>query len=54
MGFRAHTGTHDLVQLLSGLMELQWRRKQQLWRITFNAEKCFPSLPWWGIFGVLA
>ena len=53
MGFRAQSGTLHLAQLLSDLIELQRRRKQQLWLVSFDVEKCFPSLPWWAIFGVL-
>ena len=35
-------------------MVLQQRRGQQLWLASFDVEKCFPSLPWWAVFGVLA
>ena len=53
MGFRAQTGTLHLSQLLSDLIELQRRRKRPLWLVSFDVEKCFPSLPWWAIFGVM-
>ena len=52
-GFRAQSGTLHLAQLLSDLIALQARRKAPLWLISFDIEKCFPSLPWWGLFGVL-
>ena len=54
MGFRAQTGPIHLAQLLTDLMVLQQRRGQQLWLASFDVEKCFPSLPWWAVFGVLA
>ena len=53
MGFRAQTGTLHLSQLLSDVIELQRRQKRPLWLVSFDVEKCFPSLPWWAIFGVL-
>ena len=53
MGFRAQMGTLHVAQLLSDLIILQRRRCQTLWLVSFDVEKCFPSLPWWGIFGVL-
>ena len=34
-------------------MVLQQRRGQALWLASFDVEKCFPSLPWWAVFGVL-
>ena len=53
MGFRAQAGTLHLVQLLGDLIELQKRHRKPLWLISFDVEKCFPSLPWWALFGVL-
>ena len=53
MGFRAQAGPLHLAQLLSDLMVLQQRRGQALWLASFDVEKCFPSLPWWAVFGVL-
>ena len=26
---------------------------QLLWFLSLDLKKCFPSLPWWGLFGVL-
>ena len=53
MGFRAGAGTLHVAQLLSDLMILQRRRRQQLWLASFDVQKCFDSLPWWAVFGVL-
>ena len=53
MAFLALTGTLHLSQLLSDIIELQRRQKRSLWLVSFDVEKCFPSLPWWAIFGVL-
>ena len=52
-GFRAQSVPLYLAQLLSELISLQARRKAPLWLISFDTEKRFPSLPWWGLFGVL-
>ena len=53
MGFRAQSGMLHLAQLLQDLIWLQKRLGQPLWLLSFDLEKCFPSLPWWGLFGVL-
>ena len=53
LGFRAQAGTLHLAQLLSDCIELQKRRGEPLWLISFDVKQCFPSLPWWGLFGVL-
>ena len=53
LGFRAQAGTLHVAQLLSDLIVVQQWRKQPLWLVSFDVEKCFPSLPWWAIFGVL-
>jgi hypothetical protein len=53
MGFRAQSGTLHVAQLLSDLIVLQRRRGAQLWLASFDVEKCFDSLPWWAVFGVL-
>jgi hypothetical protein len=54
MGFRSQVGPVHLAQLLSDVMVLQKRRGQPLWIASFDVERCFPSLPWWAVFGVLA
>jgi hypothetical protein len=53
MGFRTGSGTIPLAQMLSDLIHLQQQRSEELWLVSFDVEKCFPSLPWWGIFGVM-
>jgi hypothetical protein len=53
MGFRAQSSTIHLAQLLSDLMVLQKRRGEGLWLASFDVDKCFPSLPWWAVFGML-
>jgi len=54
MGFRAQSSTLHLAQLLSDLMVHQSRRRAPLWLASLDIEKCFPSLPWWAVFGVLS
>ena len=46
MGFRAQAGTLHLALLLSDLIGLQRSRRQGPWLVSFDVEKCFPSLPW--------
>ena len=53
MGFRAQASTLHLAQLLTDCIELQRRRGQALWLIKFDVAKCFPSLPWWALFGTM-
>jgi hypothetical protein len=53
MGFRAQAGTLHVAQLLADLIVLQERRGQELWLASFDIEKCYDSLPWWAIFGVM-
>ena len=54
MWFRALSVTIHLAQLLQDLVLFQQRWGQELWLVSFDLEKCFQSLPWWGLFGVLA
>ena len=61
LGFRAQAGTLHIAQLLSDLMALRTRtpsgelrpRPAPLWLVSFDVEKCFPTLPWWAVFGVM-
>ena len=53
MGFRAGSGTLHVAQILSDLMALQRRRRKQLWLASFDVEKCYDTLPWWAVFGVI-
>ena len=53
MGFRSQASTLHLAQLLSDAIALQKRRHKTLWLVKFDVAKCFPSLPWWALFGVM-
>ena len=53
LGFRAGAGTLHVAQLLTDLMALQKKRRQELWLASFDVEKCYDSLPWWAVFGVM-
>ena len=53
MGFWAGAGTLHIAQLLTDLMSLQRQRRQELWLASFDVEKCYDSLPWWAVFGVM-
>ena len=53
MGFRSQASTTHLAQLLSDSIALQRSRGQPLWLVKFDVAKCFPSLPWWALFGVM-
>ena len=53
MGFRSGTSTLHVAQLLADLIALRKRLGRPLWLAGFDVEKCFDSLPWWGLFRVL-
>ena len=53
LGFRAQAGTLHVAQLLSDIIALQRRRKAELWLMSFDIEKCYDSIPWWALFGVM-
>ena len=53
MGFRVHASALHVAQLLNDLILLQQRRGEGLWLVSFDVEKCFPSIPWWAVFGTL-
>ena len=53
MGFRAGAGTRHLVQLLSDVIAMRRREKRQVWMVSFDIKKCYDSIPWWALFGVM-
>ena len=53
MGFRAQAGTMHVAQLLSDIMALCRSRGSELWLISFDIEKCYDSVPWWALFGMM-
>ena len=53
MGFRAQTGTLFVAQLLADVIAWQKRQGKELWLISFDVEKCYDSIPWWALFGVM-
>ena len=53
MGFRAQAGTLHVAQLLSDLIVLSRQRQSELWLMSFDIEKCYDSVPWWALFGVM-
>ena len=53
MGFRAGAGALHVAQLPSDLIALQHQRREALWLASFDVEKCYDSLPWWAVFGVM-
>ena len=50
MGFRAGASTLHVAQVLSDLISVRRRQVRPLWLASFDIEKCFDSLPWWGLF----
>ena len=53
LGFRAGAGTLHVAQLLTDLITLQKQRREALWLASFDVEKCYDTLPWWAVFGVM-
>ena len=53
MGFRAGAGTLHVAQMLADLIRLQRQRRKELWLASFDVEKCYDSVPWWAMFGVM-
>lgn len=50
-GFRAQTGTLHMAQLLSDIIVMRRRQREELWLASFDVEKCYDSIPWWALFG---
>ena len=42
-----------VAQLLSDLMTWSHRQQTELWLASFDVQKCFDSLPWWAVFGIM-
>ena len=53
MGFCAGSGTLHVAQLVADLIRLQKQRRAELWLASFDVAKCYDSLPWWAVFGVM-
>ncbi len=53
LGFRAQAGTLHLAQLLSDVIELRRQQQEELWLVSFDVEKCYDSVPWWALFGIM-
>ena len=53
LGFRAQAGTLHVAQLLSDVIALRRRQQSELWLVSFDIEKCYDSIPWWALFGVM-
>ena len=53
LGFRVQAGTMHLAQLLEDVIEYGRRMRLAVWLASFDIAKCYPSLPWWAVFGIL-
>jgi hypothetical protein len=53
LGFRAQADTLHVAQLLSDIIELRRRQRAELWFMSFDIWKCYDSIPWWALFGVM-
>ena len=53
MGFRMQSGPLHVAQLLSDLIVLRQRQRKPLYLASFDLEKCYDTIPWWAVFGVL-
>ena len=53
MGFRANCGTRHIAQLLSDIVTMGKREGREVWLVKFDVKKCYDSIPWWALFGVM-
>ena len=53
MGFRAGSGTRHISQLLVDLVALGRNQRKEVWLVKFDVKKCYDSIPWWALFGVM-
>ena len=53
LGFRTQSGTLHIAQLLSDIIALRQRMGEELWLVSFDIAKCYDSIPWWALFGVM-
>ena len=53
MGFRMCTGTTQMGQFVQDIVEMRRRDGQEVWLASFDVVKCYDSLPWWALWGVM-
>ena len=53
MGFRSQAGCLHIAQLLSDIIYLCRERGSDLWLMSFDIAKCYDSVPWWALFGMM-
>ena len=53
MGFRVGCGTRHLAQLLSDVVAMRRMQGKEVWLVSFDVKKCYDSIPWWALFGVM-
>ena len=53
MGFRRDLSTLHLAQLLNDVICHRRQQNKEPWLASFDIQKCFDSLPWWALFGIL-
>jgi ribonuclease HI len=53
MGFRWESGTRNVAQLVTDVAEWQRMRGKPVWMVSFDVAKCYDTIPWWAVFGVM-
>ena len=53
MGFRAGSGTRHVGQFLTDVVAMRQMQGREVWLVKFDVKKCYDSIPWWALFGVM-
>ena len=54
MGFRSHTGARHLAQFLSDIVASRTSEGKEVWFAKFDIVKCYDSIPWWALWGIMS
>ena len=54
MGFRTASGTRHLAQFLSDVVASRTLDGKEVWFAKFDIHKCYDSIPWWALWGVMS
>ena len=54
MGFRASSGSRHLAQFLSDVIASRTSEGKEVWVAKFDLWKCYDSVPWWALWGMMS